>query len=297
VRSICCEATLKNPRNAAAGSLRQLDSSITAQRRLSFFAHSFAEAKGWQVPKSQLEILEAFERFGLKVNPKRILSPGHANLERFYEKVQTERTDLDFDIDGVVYKVNLRAFQEKLGYRDREPRWAIAHKFPPETRPTKVLGIDIQVGRTGALTPVARLEAVQLAGVTVTNATLHNQDEIEGKDVRVGDTVLVRRAGDVIPEIVSVEHAKRPHGAVPFEMPLKCPVCGSKVIQISKERRLKTKVNVVKQVVYRCVGGLFCSAQRKRALLHFASRKAMNIDGFGEKIVDRLVDKHLLKKS
>lgn len=247
------------------------------------------------MPKSQVEILEAFERFGLVVSPKRVLSTGYGDLERFYEQVQIERGELDFDIDGVVYKVNRRDFQEMLGFRDREPRWAIAHKFPPETKPTKVLGIDVQVGRTGALTPVARLEAVQLAGVTVTSATLHNLDEIEGKGVHVGDTVLVRRAGDVIPEIVSVDEAKRPDNAVPFEMPSNCPVCGSKVIQISKERRLKTKVNVVKQVVYRCVGGLFCSAQRKRALIHFASRKAMNIDGFGEKVVDRLVNNHLVR--
>jgi len=287
--------TFKNPRNAAAGSIRQLDSSVASLQKLSFLAHGLAEAKGWSVPKTQSQILRAFVDWDLPVSPKRIVSSGPNGLEKFYKDIRDERSELDFDIDGVVYKIDRRDLQEKLGFRDREPRWALAHKFPPETKATRVIGIDTQVGRTGALTPVARLEPVVVAGVTVTNVTLHNQDEVEGKDVRVGDTVLVRRAGDVIPEIVSVDHSKRPKGIPPFEMPTLCPTCGSRVVQISKEQKLKTKVHVVKQVMYRCVGGLFCSAQRKRALLHFASRRAMNIDGFGEKVVDRLVDANMVR--
>jgi len=287
--------TFKNPRNAASGSIRQLDSSVASLQKLSFLAHGLAEATGWVVPKTQSQILKVFVDWGLPVSPKRIVSSGPNGLEQFYEQTRDERGELDFDIDGVVYKVDSRDLQEKLGFRNREPRWAMAHKFPPETRATKVIGIDVQVGRTGALTPVARLEPVTVGGVTVTNVTLHNQDEVEGKDVRVGDTVLVRRAGDVIPEIVSVDRTKRPEGTPPFVMPSECPICGSRVVRLAKEQRLKTKVHVVTEVVYRCVGGLFCSAQRKRALLHFASRKAMNIDGFGEKVVDRLVDTNLVK--
>lgn len=285
----------KNPRNAAAGSIRQLDSSVTAQRKLSFFAHSFAESKGWKEPDTQSEILLAFEAFGLKVSPRRLVSIGANGLADYFKEIETSRATLGFDIDGVVYKVNSREFQKVLGFRDREPRWAIAHKFPPETKLTKVVAIDVQVGRTGALTPVARLEPVVLAGVTVTNATLHNQSEIDREGVRVGDSVWVRRAGDVIPEIVKVERDLRPNGTVPFAMPKECPNCHSAVVQLARERKLKTKTNVVQEVVYRCVGGMFCSAQRKRALEHFVSRKAMNIDGFGEKIVERLVDKGFLQ--
>lgn len=287
--------TFKTPRNAAAGSIRQLDSSVASLQKLSFLAHGFADATGWVVPQTQSGILKAFVEWNLPVSPRRIVSSGPNGLEQFYGDIRDERRKLDFDIDGVVYKVDRRDLQEKLGLRDREPRWAIAHKFPPETKATRVIGIDVQVGRTGALTPVARLEPVIVGGVTVTNATLHNQDEIEGKDVRVGDTVLVRRAGDVIPEIVSVDQAKRPKGILPFVMPSECPICRSRVVRLAKEQKLKTKVHVVTEVVYRCVGGLFCSAQRKRALLHFASRRAMNIDGFGEKVVDRLVDLNLVK--
>jgi DNA ligase (NAD+) len=285
----------KTPRNAAAGIVRQLDSSVTSLQKLSFLAHGFAEATGWTVPKLQSQILKAFEDWELPVSPKRAISTGSNGLEQFYREIQNERDKLNFDIDGVVYKVDRRDLQERLGLRDREPRWAIAHKFPPETRETKVIGIDVQVGRTGALTPVARLEPVIVGGVTVTNATLHNQDEVEGKGVRVGDTVFVRRAGDVIPEIVSVDEAKRPEGTVRFAMPSECPICKSRVVRLAKERKLKTKVHIVTEVVYRCVGGLFCSAQRKRALLHFASRRATNIDGFGEKVVDRLVDLNLVR--
>lgn len=280
----------KTPRNAAAGTIRQLDSSVLSLKKLSFLAHGFAEAKGWVVPNTQSEILTAFEDWGLTVSPRRLVSPGPDDLARFYEEIRKDRASLPFDIDGLVYKVNRRNLQDKLGLRDREPRWALAHKFPPETKTTRVLDIDVQVGRTGALTPVARLEPVIVAGVTVTNATLHNQSEVEGKDVRKGDTVLVRRAGDVIPEIVSVDLTKRPSHAAPFVMPQECPVCKSHVVRLVRERKLKTKVNLVTEVVYRCVGGLFCSAQRKRAIQHFVSRKAMDIDGFGEKVIDRLVD-------
>lgn len=287
--------TFKTPRNAAAGSIRQLDSSVASLQKLSFLAHGLAEAVGWEVPKTQSQILQAFVDWKIPVSPIRTVSSGPDDLEEFYERIRDERSELDFDIDGVVYKVDRRDFQEKLGLRDREPRWAIAHKFPPETKATKVIAIDVQVGRTGALTPVARLEPVVVGGVTVTSATLHNQDEIEGKDVRVGDTVLVRRAGDVIPEIVSVDQTKRPKDISPFVMPSECPICKSRVVRLAKQQKLKTKVHVVTEVVYRCVGGLFCSAQRKRALLHFGSLPAMNIDGFGKKVVDRLVDRNLVE--
>ncbi len=286
--------TFKNPRNAAAGSIRQVDSSHIAGRRLSFLTHGFAEARGWVVPEKQDQILNALKKFGLPVSEKKLVSRGPAQLEGFYENVRNQRNDLDFDIDGVVYKVNRRDLQEELGLRDREPRWALAHKFPPERRSTTVLGIDPQVGRTGALTPVARLASVLVGGVNVTNATLHNQDDLESKDVRVGDTVIVQRAGDVIPEIVSVDLEKRPKDSKPYVMPPTCPICGSRVVRLSKERRLKTKVHVVKEAVYRCVGGLFCSAQRKRAIEHFVNRRAMSIDGFGEKLVEQVVDKKLV---
>jgi len=285
----------KTPRNAAAGTIRQLDSSVLSLKRLSFLAHGFAEGEGWHIPSTQSEILSEFEHWGLSVSPRRTVSVGPADLAKFYEKVRGARATLPFDIDGVVYKVNRRDLQDKLGLRDRAPRWAIAHKFPPETRATRVLDIDVQVGRTGALTPVARLEPVTVAGVTVTNATLHNQSEVEGKDIRKGDMVLVRRAGDVIPEIVSVDLTKRPSNAKPFVMLTECPVCKSPVVRFARERRLKTKVHLVTGVVYRCVGGLFCSAQRKRAIEHFVSRKAMNIDGFGEKVIERLVNLDLIR--
>lgn len=287
--------TFKTPRNAAAGTVRQLNSRDPALKRLSFVAHGFAEAMGWNIPPKQSEILAAFEAWRIPTSPNRAIAVGPEGLERFYVRTKNERTILDFDIDGVVYKVNLRSQQERLGFNEREPRWAIAHKFPPEERATEVLAIDVQVGRTGALTPVARLKPVTIAGVTVTNATLHNVDEVYAKDVRVGDTVLVRRAGDVIPEIVSVDTSKRSRELPRFEMPSNCPTCGSRVVRISREQRLKTKTHVLQGAVYRCVGGLFCSAQRKRAMLHFVSRRAMNIDGFGERVIDRLVDMNLLK--
>ena len=286
--------TFKTPRNAAAGIVRQLDSGDSTLSTLSFLAHGFADAIGWDAPPRQSDILKAFGDWGLSVSPKSTISVGPEGLENFYKITQNDRAKLEFDIDGVVYKVNLRRMQEILKFTEREPKWALAHKFPPETKSTKLVGIDVQVGRTGALTPVARLLPVTVAGVTVTNATLHNLDEIHDKDIRVGDTVLVRRAGDVIPEVVAVDMSQRVEGRARFTMPTECPVCHSRVVRIARELRLKTKVHQKTEAVYRCVGGLFCSAQRKRALRHFTSRRAMNIDGFGEKVIDRLVDLSLV---
>jgi len=286
--------TFKTPRNAAAGIVRQLDSGDSTLSTLSFLAHGFADADEWDVPPKQSDILKAFEAWGLPVSPKSAISVGPKGLEKYYRDTQSERGKLEFEIDGVVYKVNSRRMQEILKFTEREPRWAIAHKFPPETKATTLVGIDVQVGRTGVLTPVARLAPVIVAGVTVTNATLHNLDEIYAKDVRIGDTVLVRRAGDVIPEIVSVDMSQRVEGRERFTMPSECPVCHSRVVRVAREMRLKTKVHQKTEAVYRCVGGLFCSAQRKRALRHFTSRRAMSIDGFGEKLIDRLVDSKLV---
>jgi DNA ligase (NAD+) len=285
----------KTPRNAAAGTIRQLDSSDPTLRKLSFVAHGLANAVGWEIPAKQSELLTAFRHWGLPISPRYAISRGPDGLEEFYALVQKERASLGIDIDGVVYKVNLLAWQNKLHFTEREPRWAVAHKFPPETKATELIDIDVQVGRTGVLTPVARLKPVVVAGVTVTNATLHNLDVILEKDIRVGDVVYVRRAGDVIPEIVEVDHSKRNRDLPQFEMPAVCPICGSRVVRLTRELRLKTKTHVVSGAIYRCVGGLFCSAQRKRALFHFASRRAMNIDGFGEVVVNRLVDERLVQ--
>ena len=267
-----------NPRNTAAGAVRQLDPSITATRSLLFFAYGLGETDGYATPPSQSALLDALEALGFPVNRDRRVAHGAAELMRFYEEVARRRAELPFEIDGVVYKVNDFALQRQLGFVTREPRWAVAHKFPPQEMQTEVLGIDVQVGRTGAITPVARLAPVFVGGVTVTNVTLHNEDEVRRKDVHVGDTVIVRRAGDVIPEIVGVVGGKRPKGARPFGMPAKCPICGSAVIRLPDE------------AIARCSGGLFCPAQRKQALLHFAGRRAMDIEGLGEKLVDQLVD-------
>ncbi|MGE3488303.1 MAG: NAD-dependent DNA ligase LigA [Nitrospira sp.] len=285
----------KTPRNAAAGTIRQLDSSDPALRKLSFIAHGVAEAIGWRLPPKQSDLLDQFSDWGLPISPRHVISQGPDDLEDFYETVKRERAGLGIDIDGVVYKVNLIAWQKKLHFTEREPRWAIAHKFPPEIKSTELIDIDIQVGRTGALTPVARLKPVIVAGVTVTNATLHNLDVILAKDIRIGDVVYVRRAGDVIPEIVGADHTKRQKTLPQFQMPNVCPSCGSPVVRLSREVRLKTKANLMAAAVYRCVGGMFCPAQRKRSLIHFASRRAMNIDGFGAVVVDRLVDAGLVK--
>ena len=272
------EKEFVNPRNAAAGSLRQLDSRITAQRPLRFFAYAVGVIEGAPAPALHSETEIWLEQLGLPVCPERRVVHGVQGLMQFYSDVGARRPGLPYEIDGVVYKVNSLAAQQRLGYVARAPRFAIAHKFPAEEATTEVLAIEVQVGRTGALTPVARLKPVFVGGVTVTNATLHNLDQVRVKDVRVGDTVIVRRAGDVIPEVARVLLEKRVAGAAEFQMPGQCPECKSKVERL------------VSEAVYRCAGGLFCPAQRKQALLHFASRRAMDIEGLGEKLVDQLVD-------
>jgi DNA ligase (NAD+) len=275
-----------NPRNAAAGSLRQLDSRITASRRLSFYAYGVGAVEGEILPKTHSEQMAWLKTIGLPVAEQCAVVKGVEGLLRFYEEIGKQRSGLPFDIDGVVYKINDMAQQQQLGFVSRAPRFAIAHKFPAEEALTTVLDIEVQVGRTGALTPVARLAPVFVGGVTVTNATLHNQDEIDRKDVRVGDTVVVRRAGDVIPEVARVIIEKRPQPEpARFDLHQRhpvCPVCGSKV---SKEAEEST---------WRCTGGLFCPAQRKQALWHFASRRAMDIEGLGDKLVEQLVDQQLV---
>ena len=267
-----------NPRNTAAGAVRQLDPAMTAQRPLRFFAYGIGEARGWTVPATHAALLDAIEAFGLPVDRHRRVAHGAGDLVAFYDEASRIRDTLPFDIDGVVYKINDLGLQRELGFVTREPRWAVAHKFPAEEMPTRLLDIGVQVGRTGAVTPIARLEPVFVGGVTVTNATLHNEDEIRRKDVRIGDTVIVRRAGDVIPEIVRVLPGRRPAGAREFTMPTRCPECGSAVVRLPDE------------VVARCTGGLVCPAQRKQSLRHFASRHALDIEGLGEKLIDQLVD-------
>jgi DNA ligase (NAD+) len=270
-----------NPRNAAAGALRQLDPKMTAQRKLTFFAYGIGAVE-WglrqRAPATQAALLDLLAGLRLPVTRERAVVRGLEGLLAYYRQIGERRHDLPYEIDGVVYKVNDLARQEKLGFVSRAPRFAIAHKFPAEEMPTEVVGIEVQVGRTGALTPVARLKPVFVGGVTVTNATLHNEDEVRRKDVRIGDTVIVRRAGDVIPEVVRVLKERRPRGAREFVMPSKCPECGSKVVRLPDE------------AIARCSGGLICPAQRKQALLHFASRRAMDIEGLGDKLVDQLVD-------
>ncbi len=272
------EKTLVNPRNGAAGGVRQLDSKVAASRMLSFFAYGLGEVQGWLIPATHSAILDALAAFGFPVCAERAILRGAQALADFHQRVGEGRADLPFDIDGVVYKVNSLALQDQLGFVSREPRWAVAHKYAAEEASTEVLGIDIQVGRTGALTPVARLAPVFVGGVTVTNATLHNEDEVRRKDVHVGDTVIVRRAGDVIPEVVRVLPERRPILAPEFIMPKCCPVCGSQVVRAEDE------------AVARCNGGLYCPAQRKQALIHFASRRALDIEGLGDKLIEQLVD-------
>ncbi|MEQ1914737.1 MAG: NAD-dependent DNA ligase LigA [Sideroxydans sp.] len=274
--------TLVNPRNAAAGTIRQLDPALSAKRPLSFFAYGLGEVKGWTLPVTHSALLDALQLFGLPVCQVREVVQGAASLADFHQRVAAMRDELPFDIDGVVYKVNSRAMQLDLGFVSREPRWAVAHKFPAEEQLTTVRDIEIQVGRTGKLTPVAKLEPVFVGGTTVSNATLHNEGEIRRKDVHVGDTVIVRRAGDVIPEVVGVLPERRPANARAFVMPATCPVCGSHVVRAEDEADA------------RCSGGLFCAAQRKQAILHFAGRRAMDIEGLGDKLVEQLVDENLI---
>ena len=273
-----------NPRNAAAGSLRQLDPKVTSQRTLSFYAYGVGECLPVSfVPSTHSELLDLYQMWGLPVCEYRQVVHSIGGLIKFYELIGDLRDRLPYDIDGVVYKVNSRKYQDELGFVSRAPRFAVAHKFPAQEALTTVLGIDVQVGRTGAITPVARLSPVLVGGVTVTNATLHNEDEIRRKDIFIGDTVIVRRAGDVIPEVVSSIKDKRPSDAVAFAMPARCPICDSHIEKLADE------------AVARCTGGLFCAAQRKQALLHFAQRRAMDIEGLGEKLVDQLVDQNIVR--
>ncbi|WP_370682476.1 NAD-dependent DNA ligase LigA [Comamonas sp. GB3 AK4-5] len=276
-----------NPRNAAAGAVRQLDSNIAAQRPLSFFAYGLGDitpaAEGGPQFGTHYAMLQQLKSWGFPVAPQVCIAYGAAELVAFHARMGAERSALPYEIDGVVYKVNSLAQQRQLGFVTREPRWAVAHKYPAEEMPTVMEGIDVQVGRTGKLTPVARLAPVAVGGVVVTNATLHNLFETRKKGVRVGDTVIVRRAGDVIPEVVGKVPGERPAYVPNFRMPTACPICGSAVV------REKGEAN------HRCSGGLFCGAQRKEALLHFAARRAMDIEGLGDKLVDQLVDSGVVR--
>jgi DNA ligase (NAD+) len=276
------EKTFVNPRNAAAGSLRQLDSKVTATRPLDFFCYGLGEVVGAELGDNHADTLTALRQWGLPVSPELKVVEGVAGCMAYYQDIGARRDDLPYDIDGVVFKVNGYAAQRELGFVSRAPRWAIAHKFPAQEELTTVEAVEFQVGRTGAVTPVARLTPVFVGGVTVSNATLHNMDEVARKDVHIGDTVIVRRAGDVIPEVVSVVAERRPADAKPVVLPGHCPVCGSDVIKPEGE------------AVARCTGGLYCAAQRKNAVLHFASRKALDIEGLGDKLVEQLVERELI---
>lgn len=278
------EKTFVNPRNAAAGSLRQLDSRITAARRLTFFAYGIGiYHENQSVFSTHSEILAYLAAQQFLVSPQNNTVTGSDELLAYYREMGVLRPSLPYEIDGVVYKVNNLAQQETLGYVSRAPRFAVAHKFPAQEASTELLAIEIQVGRTGALTPVARLAPVFVGGVTVTSATLHNEDEVQRKQIMIGDTVIVRRAGDVIPEVIAAIPERRSTHAKPFIMPDHCPVCGSKAVRLPDE------------AVTRCTGGLYCPAQRKQAILHFASRRAIDIDGLGEKLVDQLIDRELVR--
>ncbi len=268
-----------NPRNAAAGSLRQLDPKLTAERPLRMFCYALGDVDARHLPESQFELLQQLSVWGLAVSPLAQLVKGVEQCLAYYRKMVAQRTSLAYPIDGIVYKVNSLSLQKSLGAVSRAPRWALAHKFPAQEETTVVKAIEVQVGRTGAITPVARLEPVFVGGVTVSNATLHNRAEIERLDLRVGDTVVVRRAGDVIPEVVTVVKKRRPRTTKRFKFPIRCPVCHSDIVYEGGEG-----------IIARCSGGLYCSAQRKEHLKHFASRKAMDIDGLGDKIIDQLVE-------
>ena len=276
------EKTFANPRNAAAGSLRQLDPKITSKRPLVLNAYGIGIAEGVDLPNTHYDRLQWLKSIGIPVNPEIRLCNGTNEVLDFYRDIQNKRSALGYDIDGTVLKINDIALQEKLGFISKAPRWAIAYKFPAQEELTRLNDVEFQVGRTGAITPVAKLEPVFVAGVTVSNATLHNGDEIERLDIAIGDTVVIRRAGDVIPQIIGVLHDRRPADARPIIFPKTCPVCDSAIVRIEGE------------AVARCTGGLFCAAQRKEALKHFVSRKAMDIDGVGGKLIEQLVDRELI---
>ncbi|NNF97350.1 MAG: NAD-dependent DNA ligase LigA [Halobacteria archaeon] len=271
-----------NPRNAAAGSLRQLDPRITATRPLSFYCYGVGKVDGDSLPQRHSEIMQQLKTWGFPVNPQSRVVNGVKGCLEYYREMQDKRDSLPYDIDGIVYKVDHLVHQQKLGFVARAPRWALAHKFPAQEEMTTLLDIDVQVGRTGALTPVARLEPVHVGGVMVSNATLHNQDEIDRLDARIGDTVIVRRAGDVIPQVVGVVISRRQGRPRRYKLPSTCPVCGSPTVRLTGEA-----------VTY-CTGGLYCAAQRKQAIKHFASRRAMDIEGLGDKLVEQLVDEQLV---
>lgn len=276
------EKTFANPRNAAAGSLRQLDPKITSKRPLVLNAYGIGIAEGVDLPNTHYDRLQWLKSIGIPLNPEIRLCNGTDEVLDFYRDIQNKRSSLGYDIDGTVLKINDIALQEKLGFISKAPRWAIAYKFPAQEELTRLNDVEFQVGRTGAITPVAKLEPVFVAGVTVSNATLHNADEIERLDIAIGDTVVIRRAGDVIPQIIGVLHDRRPADARPIVFPETCPVCDSAIVRIEGE------------AVARCTGGLFCAAQRKEALKHFVSRKAMDIDGVGGKLIEQLVDRELI---
>jgi len=276
------EKTFANPRNAAAGSLRQLDSRITAQRPLDMYCYSVGYVEGGELADSHHGNLMLLKQWGLRVNPEIQVVTGVEALQSYHDAILTRRDQLDYEIDGLVYKVNDLRLQRELGFVSRAPRWATAHKFPAQEELTTLLDVEFQVGRTGAITPVARLEPVFVGGVTVSNATLHNMDEVARMDVRKGDTVIIHRAGDVIPKVVKVVLERRPPDTAPVLMPSHCPVCGSEIIKPEGE------------AVARCSGGLFCQAQVKEAIKHFASRKAMDVDGLGDKLVEQMVDQGLI---
>lgn len=277
------EKHFANPRNAAAGSLRQLDSTITATRPLSFISYGVGVIEGGERYTHYRQLIDQLKQWGVPISPELKVVRGISACEQLYQQLSARRADLPYEIDGVVYKVNDFELQQELGFTARAPRWAIAWKFPAEEATTELLAIDLQVGRTGALTPVARLKPVEVGGVTVSNATLHNEDEVHRKDVRVGDSVVVRRAGDVIPEVVRVVGEREQHRAPLWEMPQQCPVCDSRVIREADKAAV------------RCSGGLFCPAQRKEAVWHFASRKGLDIEGLGQKLVDQLIEQQLVE--
>lgn len=277
------EKVFANPRNAAAGSLRQLNSAITAERHLSMYCYGIGVCEGFALPDSHTAQLNILKELGFRISPENKIKRGLSGCLEYYKQMGLKRSSLPFEIDGVVYKIDNTKYQKILGFISRAPRFAIAYKFPALEEMTTILSVDFQVGRTGALTPVARLAPVRVAGVTVSNATLHNMNEIARKNIRIGDVVVIRRAGDVIPEVVSVVLEKRPVKTLPIVLPTNCPICDSEVVQYEDK------------AVARCIGGLFCSAQLKRVIWHFASRKAMHIDGLGQALIDQLVDFKIIK--